>query len=62
MIATRVPAGGAQFVLAEVQAQQDQQEGNPNNWARDVQKGILDVVTPKECRKGDRHEGTVDQI
>ena len=55
----RIAAGGGRPVFFEVRAQQDQQEGNTNDRARGVQKGVLDVGTREECGKGDRHRDAV---
>ena len=56
----RIAAGASgRPVFVEVRAQQEQQEGNTNDRARGVQKGVLDVGTREECGKGGRREDTV---
>ena len=55
-------AGAGRLGLGVVQAQQDQDEGDADYRARSVQKGILDVGTPKECAEGGHHPKAVDRV
>ena len=61
-LAGRTIADVVRFVFVEVQPQLDQHEGNTDDWARSIHKGVLDVITGKERGEGDCHEDTVDQV
>lgn len=57
-----IGAGSGRPGFVVVQAQQNQDEGDANHRARSVQKGILDVGTPKECAESGCYEDAVDKV
>ena len=57
-----VTTGNDRCGVVGAQAQQDQNEGNADDWARGVHNGVLDILLRKECTKGGRHENPVDKV